>query len=140
MDLERRVKIAKRKSEGRNCLGTAFFISSVFSDDGYYNTKLAYQEVLRYLVPLKRAEVGAIIVLHKVDPETGSNEAVHAGVVTSINQVRIVHRTGTDRELICEEDLDRFRSYLIWDRRNYPDFKHSLRYYSSIPKELEPFL
>lgn len=140
MDLEKRVKIAKRKSEGRNCLGTAFFISSVFSDDGYYNTRLAYQEVLRYLTPLKRAEVGAVIVLHKVDAETGSNEAVHAGVVTSLNPVRIVHRIGTDRRLICEEDLDRFRSYLIWDRRNYPDFKHFLRYYSSIPRELKPFL
>ena len=140
MDLERRIKMAKRKSDDRNCLGTALFISGVCNNDGHYYPTLVYDDVLRYLVTLKKAEVGAIVVLERISRATGSIEAMHAGVVTSLNPARVVHRDGMHGKLILDEDLSRFRRILDYDRLIYHEYKWSLRYYSSIPRELKPFL
>ena len=102
MDLERRIEKAKKESFGRNCLGTAFFISSVFSRDGYFNIDSAYNKVLKYLVQLRRANIGSLIVLHKLDGKNGLNVAFHAGVITSLRPIRITHRDGLNGKLTAE--------------------------------------
>ncbi len=141
MDLEKRIRAAKKTSIETNCLGTAFFISGVSSKDGIVKPKSAYYEVLRFLTPLRKPEEGSIIVLHQVDRITEFNEAIHAGAITSTNPVRIVHRIGINGNIVENEYLERFRDYLR-DQRNHfgKEFRNYLRYYSSIPLELIPFL
>jgi len=139
MDLARRIREAKRESNYKNCLGTAFFISSVLSYEGISDPLTVYEGVLKYLVPLRAPEMGAIVVLYR-HGFTFENEAMHAGVVTSLNPGRVVHRNGVHGKLIVDDDLDRFKIYLGFDRRRYPGVRWSLKYYSSVPKDLADLL
>ena len=139
MDLARRIMKSKRDSNYKNCLGTAFFISGVLSYEGISDPITAYEEVLKHLVSLRAPEIGAIVVLYR-HGFTFENEAMHAGVWTSLNPGRVVHRNGVHGELIVDDYLDRFKIYLGFDRRRYPGVRWSLKYYSSVPKDLADLL
>lgn len=109
--LEERIGIAKRKHEGKNCVGTALYLVGEEDLDNYIHPR---DVIMSALSKIEEPHIGALAVWTYKPWIIFREEVMHMGVVTGINPTQVTHRPRYGKALIenqsCEEISEGYSS------------------------------
>lgn len=109
--LEERISIAKRKHEGKNCVGTALYLIGEEDEEGYIAPR---DVIVSALSKIEKPHIGALAVWSYKPWIIFRDEVMHMGVITGINPTRVTHRPRYEQALIenqsCEEISEDYSS------------------------------
>ncbi len=121
-----RIEFAKLSKNGKNCIGTALFISGVLPEERGIDPMEA-PVFLDELEELQKPLEGCLITFWEKD----SSFPWHMGIVTATNPMQIVHRTEWNGPVEEKINLNLFLSKL----KNLP----RIAYYNNLTKLIEPY-